>query len=88
MFAWQEKPLRRTLVQGMERDPAREALAAGMQHFAERSGLRLIAEGVENDRELAQLRSLGARLGQGYLFGRPLPLAGARRLRVPANHLG
>jgi EAL domain-containing protein (putative c-di-GMP-specific phosphodiesterase class I) len=31
---------------------------------------------------------LGARLGQGYLFGRPLPLAGARRLRVPANHLG
>ncbi len=77
-----------SLVQGMEQDPAREALAAGMQHFAERSGFQLIAEGVENHRELAQLRSLGVRLGQGYLLGRPLPLAGARRLRVPANHLG
>jgi EAL domain-containing protein (putative c-di-GMP-specific phosphodiesterase class I) len=76
-----------SLVQGMERDPAREALAAGMQHFAERSGFRLIAEGIENQSELAQLRSLGVGLGQGYLLGRPLPLAGARRLRVPASHL-
>ena len=76
-----------SLVQGMEQDPAREALAAGMQHFAERSGFRLIAEGIENQSELAQLRSLGIGLGQGYLLGRPLPLAGARRLLVQANHL-
>ncbi len=74
-----------SLVQGMEEDPAREALVAGMQHFAERSGFRLIAEGIEGHRELARLRSLGVGLGQGYLLGRPLPLARARRLRVPAS---
>ncbi len=76
-----------SLVRRMEQDPAREALVAGMQHFAERSGFRLIAEGIESHGELARLRSLGVELGQGYLLGRPLPLARARRLRVPANHL-
>jgi len=34
--------------------------------------LRVIAEGVEQPEQLAQLRSLGSELGQGYFFGRPL----------------
>ena len=34
--------------------------------------LTLIAEGVENDAQLEQLRKLGCEYGQGYLFGRPL----------------
>ena len=75
-----------SLVQGMVGDPAREALVAGMQHFAERSGFRLIAEGVETAEELSRLRSLGVELGQGYFLGRPLPLATspARRGLDPA----
>ncbi|MGC8474274.1 MAG: EAL domain-containing protein, partial [Candidatus Dormibacteria bacterium] len=77
-----------SLVRGMERDPAREALAAGMQHFAQHGGFRLIAEGIETQAELSKLRSLGIGLGQGYLLGRPLPGGRAGRLRVPANHLG
>ncbi len=62
-----------SLVQGMVGDPAREALVAGIQHFAERSGWRLIAEGVETKEELDRLRELGVNLGQGYLLGRPMP---------------
>ena len=45
-----------------------------------------IAEGVEDEATLVRLRDLGVHLGQGYLFGRPEPLAehpattpGARR---------
>jgi diguanylate cyclase (GGDEF)-like protein len=40
-------------------------------------GLRLtvIAEGVENDAQLKQLRRLGCEYGQGYLFGKPLAAA-------------
>jgi EAL domain-containing protein (putative c-di-GMP-specific phosphodiesterase class I) len=34
--------------------------------------LTLIAEGVETDAQLDQLRRMGCEYGQGYLFGRPL----------------
>jgi EAL domain-containing protein (putative c-di-GMP-specific phosphodiesterase class I) len=35
----------------------------------------LIVEGIETDSELSVLRELAIELGQGYLLGRPLPLA-------------
>lgn len=60
------------LVRGIDTDPARQALVAGMTHFATDRGLHLIAEGIETKAELATLRSLGLELGQGYLLGRPL----------------
>jgi EAL domain-containing protein (putative c-di-GMP-specific phosphodiesterase class I) len=39
----------------------------------------LIAEGVENAGQLAQLRALQVEYGQGYYFARPLDAAAARR---------
>jgi EAL domain-containing protein (putative c-di-GMP-specific phosphodiesterase class I) len=48
-------------------------------HEADRSGAQILAEGIENDDHLAVARSLGAALGQGYLFGRPGPLPTAVR---------
>ena len=38
---------------------------------AERSGTVVLAEGIEGDAHLNTARSLGATLGQGWLFGRP-----------------
>jgi EAL domain-containing protein (putative c-di-GMP-specific phosphodiesterase class I) len=35
-------------------------------------GLRVIAEGIENTRQLQRLRTLGCEYGQGYLFSPPL----------------
>jgi hypothetical protein len=43
--------------------------------YAERTGSVILAEGIEDDKHLATARALGARLGQGYLFGRPQPAA-------------
>jgi len=43
-------------------------------------GLRLevVAEGIEHEDQRASLRELGCRYGQGYLIGRPMPLAELR----------
>ncbi len=59
------------LVRGIDTDPARQALIAGMTYFAVKRKVSLVAEGVETEAELDTLRSLGIPFGQGYLFGRP-----------------
>lgn len=72
--------LDRGWVMGIDTDPARQALVAGLGSFAARTGSTLIAEGVETRGELETLQGLDVALGQGFLLGRPVPvsqLAGA-----------
>ena len=69
------------LVQAMLADQAHEAMVAGIQHFAQRSGCALVAEGVETEADRQHLLSLGIRFGQGYLFARPRPLSELRPRR-------
>ena len=59
------------LIRGIGEDDARQALVAGMVHFANETGCALIAEGIETEDELEALQQLGIRLGQGFLLGRP-----------------
>ncbi|MGZ8562269.1 MAG: EAL domain-containing protein [Candidatus Limnocylindria bacterium] len=66
--------LDRELVCDIDSDPARQALAAGMAHFAAQSQITLVAEGVETREEQRTLIGLGVWAGQGYLFGRPQPM--------------
>ncbi|WP_321952590.1 EAL domain-containing protein [Paraburkholderia bannensis] len=47
-----------------------EAVRA-MQHFAQASGARLVAEGIENEADLLVLRDMGIESGQGFFLGRP-----------------
>jgi EAL domain-containing protein (putative c-di-GMP-specific phosphodiesterase class I) len=72
--------LDRSLVAGVDRDPARQAAIAGLVHYAGVAGVRLVAEGIEEQGELDVLRSLGIVLGQGYLLGRPAPVATFARM--------
>lgn len=46
-------------------------LVGRMVDIAHAAGVQIIAEGVETAAALEVLRSLGADLYQGYLFGRP-----------------
>jgi EAL domain-containing protein (putative c-di-GMP-specific phosphodiesterase class I) len=64
------------LVHNIDTDPARQALAAGLRHYADQTGTTLIAEGVETLAERDALARLGVPLAQGYLFGRPGPADG------------
>ncbi|MDD5472261.1 MAG: EAL domain-containing protein, partial [Sideroxydans sp.] len=49
-------------------------------NIANNFGLDIIAEGVESDDQLAFLRQYGCNRYQGYLFGKPVPLAEFERL--------
>ena len=63
--------LDRWLVRDLETDEARQAMIAGVLHFAQSTGCRIIAEGIETAAERDALKRLGIELGQGYLLGRP-----------------
>lgn len=65
--------LDRLWVHGIDADPARQALVAGLVHFARETGTALVAEGIETTTELEVLRGLGVELGQGFLLDHPSP---------------
>ncbi len=67
------------LVQSTAGDPLRTGILEAFVQFSERFGIGLIAEGVENAEMAEGLRTCGITLMQGYHFGRPGPLADARR---------
>lgn len=70
--------LDKSLVQDVDSDASRRELASALIGFADRTGSRLVAEGVETERELSTLKGMGVGLGQGFHLGRPVPLAQLR----------
>jgi EAL domain-containing protein (putative c-di-GMP-specific phosphodiesterase class I) len=80
--------LDRSLIANLESDEARQAMVVGLRHFARSVGCQLIAEGIETEAELQVLRTLEIALAQGFLLGRPGPVAdhlgGGGTLRPPA----
>lgn len=63
-----------SLTRGIDSDPRRRALAAGLIAFSRELGADVVAEGVETRAELVTLRSLGASHGQGRYLAPPAPL--------------
>jgi diguanylate cyclase (GGDEF)-like protein len=53
------------------REARGESLVRLMMDMADVLGVRVVAEGVETDDELARLRTMGSPLVQGFLTGRP-----------------
>jgi hypothetical protein len=54
-------------------DPSSAAIIESVTMLAHRLGLEVVAEGVENEEELAFIRRAGCDIVQGYHFARPLP---------------
>jgi len=61
-----------TFVQGMASGVKDVAIVRSTIELAHNLGLRVVAEGVEDERCLARLRELGCDIAQGYLLGRPM----------------
>jgi EAL domain-containing protein (putative c-di-GMP-specific phosphodiesterase class I) len=67
----------RAFVEGVARGGSDAALARTIIALGDTLGLRTVAEGVEEGAQADQLRALGCRLGQGYLFTPPLSASDA-----------
>lgn len=62
----------RSFVAGLAEGGKNPAIVSAMIDLAHALGMKVVAEGIESAEQLEQLKSLGADLGQGFLFSRPV----------------
>jgi diguanylate cyclase (GGDEF)-like protein/PAS domain S-box-containing protein len=63
----------RSFVAGMSANSPDSALVAAAVAMGRALEMEVVAEGIETNEQVADLRELGCPLGQGYLFAKPLP---------------
>ena len=71
-----ELKIDRSFVQGVARRPADGAVVRALVGLAHDLGLTVVAEGIEDADQLAELARLGCDLGQGFHLHRPLTASG------------
>ena len=68
-----ELKIDRSFVHGLGLTQQSTAVVQAIIALARSLGLRVVAEGVENQRQMNDLHALGCSLMQGFLFSRPMP---------------
>jgi EAL domain-containing protein (putative c-di-GMP-specific phosphodiesterase class I) len=63
--------LDRSLIQGLSKNPAQQAIVDLLLDYSERSKTKLIAEGIEAKEDYVYLKKLGLHFGQGYFISKP-----------------
>ncbi|WP_395006938.1 GGDEF domain-containing protein [Undibacterium sp.] len=58
-------------IHGIDKDAVKQQFVRSIQGIAEKSGSRVVAEGIETQAELITLRDLGVACGQGYHIAKP-----------------
>ena len=61
------------LVRGIARSTVKREMLRSLRHIAETIDAVMVAEGIEHVEDVAALRDLGLRYGQGYYMARPGP---------------
>ena len=69
-----------SFVAGLGQDETLTLLTRTVVQLGRELGLRVIAEGIEQNRQLAALREMGCDYGQGFLVARPMPASGVEAL--------
>ena len=76
--------IHQSFVGSLGNDPEQALILRAIVDLAHALGLDTIAEGVETDDQLSQLRGLGCDRAQGFLFGSPVPVDEAEALLARA----
>jgi diguanylate cyclase (GGDEF)-like protein len=78
-FPFDRIKIDRSFVREMESNPQAAAIVRAIIGLGTSLGIATTAEGIETEAQLARLRATACDEVQGYLFGRPMPVAEARR---------
>ncbi len=62
----------RSFIDGLGRNASDSAIVSAVISMGLAMGVDIVAEGVETEEQIAELRSLGCPFAQGYLFAQPL----------------
>ena len=76
----------RSFVVGLGTNPGDSAVVQSMIELSQRLGVHTVAEGIDRPEQVTLLQSLGADLGQGYLFSKPVPASGIDALLAASPH--
>lgn len=71
-FPFDRLKIDRSFIDKMDQDEKSIAIVKTILMLGENLGIEVVAEGIETEQQLGTLRELGCRLGQGYLFSRPV----------------
>jgi len=71
-FPVHEVKVDRTFVQGVAESPVDSAIVRAIIDLANAMGISVVAEGVETEDQVAELKMLGCQVAQGFYFSRPL----------------
>jgi diguanylate cyclase (GGDEF)-like protein len=74
-----------SFVAGLGHDPTLTLLTRTIVQVGRDLGMQVVAEGIEQPRQLAELREMGCGYGQGFLLARPMAAAGVEALIRTAN---
>jgi EAL domain-containing protein (putative c-di-GMP-specific phosphodiesterase class I) len=69
----------RSFVDGVAYLPEDQAIVGATVAFASALGMTVVAEGIESEDQAEVVRGLGCHLGQGYLWGKPVPASTVER---------
>lgn len=77
-FRWDELKIDRSFLQNLDEDTLGLAIIQAILVMAKELGAKVIVEGIESPKQVQLLEHTGCDIGQGFLFGRPEPIAAVR----------
>ncbi|MBX7172808.1 MAG: EAL domain-containing protein [Pyrinomonadaceae bacterium] len=75
-FPFDRLKIDRSFIMKMDEDAKSEEIVRTIILLAKNLNMEVVAEGIENEKQYQQLYDLGCKLGQGFLFSRPLAKEG------------
>lgn len=79
-FGFDELKIDRSFVAAMAGDQQAIAIIQTIIALAQNLDMKLVAEGIETEKQVILLSAMGCRVGQGYFFGKPMTAASLKDL--------